>query len=85
MAALRQKTKAFRNGDLAFVKTHRDIVAFTRTDHKDEYLVVINLASKKRPHRLDLDGEILYSNYKEFEDNARKLRPFEVQIIKRID
>ncbi|OQA79324.1 MAG: Oligo-1,6-glucosidase [Tenericutes bacterium ADurb.Bin239] len=85
MATLRQKTKAFRNGDLAFVKTHRDILAFTRTDHKDEYLVVINLASKKRPHRLDLDGEILYSNYKEFEDNARKLRPFEVQIIKRID
>lgn len=85
MAELRQKTPAFRNGELTFNKTHRDILAFTRSDDKDEYLVVINLASKARKHKLNLDGEIMYANYKEFSNQAQKLRPFEVQIIKRLD
>lgn len=82
MIALRQSSKALTKGSLTFLKSHKDILAFTRKLGESTYLVVINLGAKKRKHHLNIDGELRYGNYAEYFDDQKVLRPFEVQVLK---
>ena len=82
MIAVRQARDAFKKGDLTFLKTNPNILAFSRQMDDEVYQVVINLSHKAWPHHLSLDGELIYGNYGEYFDNQQKLRPYEVQVLK---
>ncbi|MFA5486033.1 MAG: alpha-glucosidase [Bacilli bacterium] len=82
MIALRASDNALTKGNLTFLKSHKDILAVKRKLGASEYLVVINLGNKKRKHRLNIDGELMYGNYDEYFDDQKALRPYEVQVIK---
>lgn len=82
MIALRASDIALTKGNLVFLKSHKDILAISRKLGDSQYLVVINLGNKKRKHRLNIDGELMYGNYGEYFDNQKVLRPYEVQVIK---
>jgi len=82
MIALRASDIALTKGNLVFLKSHKDILAISRKLGESQYLVVINLGNKKRKHRLNIDGELMYGNYGEYFDNQKVLRPYEVQVIK---
>lgn len=82
MIGLRQLSDVLKKGELAFLKTNPNILAFTRYIGEEMYQVVINLSHKHLPHHLSLDGELIYGNYAEYFDNQRKLRPYEVQVLK---
>lgn len=82
LVAVRQNSAALTKGEISFLQSHRDVFAYKRSGKDEEILVVINLGAKHASHKLNLDGQLLYGNYDSFSDDQKKLRPFEVQIIK---
>lgn len=80
---LRTSLKPLIYGDITFLDEHKNLLVFTRKYQDETLLIAINLDAKAHLIKTDLDGEILFSNYHEFSDNQRKLRPYEVQIIKK--
>ncbi len=83
LISLRNEYKCLQRGDITFLPTNKNILAFERTYENKMMLIVINLDKKSHNLNLNLDGEVLFSNYKDFEDHQRKLRPYEVQIIRK--
>lgn len=82
MITLRQSSPALTKGTITFQKSNKNVLAFTREKDGEKILVVINLSSKEVRHHVNLDGELLYSNYHEFFDGQTTLRAYEVQVIK---
>ena len=82
LISLRAKTKTLLKGTLHFINTNRNIIAYDRKLDDEVIRVVINLSNKPKQTKISLDGELLYSNYREFSDYQTKLRPYETQIIK---
>ncbi len=82
MIKVRQSHEALIKGEIIFLHSHRDVLAFLRVKENERYLVVINLGAKTVRHRLDLDGDVLYANYDVFFDHQKELRPYEVQVLK---
>ncbi|HZJ89795.1 MAG TPA: alpha-glucosidase [Bacilli bacterium] len=83
LIALRKATPAILEGSLTFIATNKNVMAYDRILNEEVVRVVINLSNKEERIKINLDGELLYSNYAEFSDHQTKLRPYETQIIKR--
>lgn len=79
---LRKDHQALTYGSIEFLDGNKNVLSFLRKYNDETLLVVINLDKKERKVKLDLDGEVIYANYLDLID-GNKLRPFEVQIIKK--
>ncbi|MGI6644768.1 MAG: glycoside hydrolase family 13 protein [Bacilli bacterium] len=79
---VRKDYDALRYGSIKFLNVNKNVMSFERDFEKQKLLVVINLSKKEQKIKLDLDGEIIYHNYENLID-GNKLRPYEVQIIKK--
>lgn len=68
-------------GDIKFLKTKKDVFAYTRTLDKETYLVIINLTYKKRKLSKEIESmkkTLLFQNYDT--DYQKDLRPYEALI-----
>ncbi len=83
LIALRNESPTIKHGKLVFLKENKNIIGFDRTYNDEVIRVLINLSKKEKRVKSSLDGELLYGNYDEYSDEQVKLRPFEVQIIKK--
>lgn len=83
LIALRKNYKSLTRGDINFLDENKNLLVFERQLGKETILVLINLDRRHHPIKTNMDGEVLYANYHVFDDHQRRLRPYEVQIIKK--
>lgn len=80
---LRNQHKVLRHGEISFIPSDKNVLIFERMLEDKSILVIINLDKHSHHLSVNLDGELLFSNYEEVLEHQKIARPYEVQIIKR--
>ncbi len=83
LIGLRNQYKALSIGEINFIDENKNLLVFERSLGRQKILVLINLDRRSHAIHTNIDGEVIYANYQQLGDHQRKLRPYEVQIIKK--
>ncbi|MGI6713980.1 MAG: alpha-glucosidase [Bacilli bacterium] len=79
---LRNQDEVLKHGSYQRIKTNKNIYAFKRQLGEKAYLIVCNMDKKPRKTRLDLNGQVLISNYgKNNYATQKRLQPYESAVI----
>lgn len=76
---IRQQHPALIEGDFVPLIAKKGLFAYHRVLNNQKILVVLNMSTKYRKIKLNMDGEILLQNYPPME--MKRLRPYEARVI----
>ncbi len=78
---IRKEELALVDGDFApLLSEHKSILAYTRTYHDTQLIILINLSSKVVSYNFPLKGEILFNNTPHYEKNI--MSPYQALLVK---
>ena len=82
LIALRNQTISLRTGEIQFLSLPKEFLAYDRIGKDGRYRIVVNLSQKTQALAIELDGDVMISNYQRKNlDSTFVIQPYEALVV----